>query len=77
MTVYAAPARLRELRRLETRIVTLDRERAAVVERQNRVILDDLAAQDASPRVELARALGINEPALRQRLKRLRERLAS
>lgn len=77
MAAYARAARLRELAHLERRAIALERERTAVVERQNRWLLDDQKAADASSQRELAAALGLNEPALRQRLKRLRERLAS
>lgn len=77
MARYARAARLRELARLERRAAALERERSAVVERQNRWLMDDQKAEDASSQKDLAAALGLNEPALRQRLKRLRERLAS
>lgn len=68
-------ARLREFRRLGNLIRKAERDLELAIEARSQLLLDDHQALDRSTSDEIAQASGVTGSAVRNALKRLRERL--
>lgn len=69
------PARLREFARIRRELATLKARHEAVMERRNKLLLDDAASEDPSSNQQLADALGYDVSTIKVTFTRLRKKL--